>query len=330
MTASLERPPEITLAAIPPVHSNIYTPKDPFRSTVLQKRPITQASSPNRAWHVVLSLEGSKMAGKYRAGQSIGVLPAGRFAEPRLNYAHRSLDHKLRLYSIASASWGDDWKGETVSLAVKREIEEDSVTGELVFGEVSNLVCDAKPGDVLDITGPVGKSFLLPDDPLDHNYVFVATGTGIAPFRGMLIELCAQGFQREVWLIFGVPYSTDVLYHDEFLQLAEQHPNVRYITAVSREQKNPHGGKMYTNDRLQQYQDLLVPLLEKPETIMYMCGLKGMEFGIYKWLHLIRSNLVTRPADLSVEEIQALPVDSPAWGKIERERDKTRLLKETY
>ena len=162
------------------------------------------------------------MVGKYRIGQSVGVVPTGRFNDAEFNYAHEALNDKIRLYSITSACWGDDWKGETVSLCVKREIAEDAETGELVLGVDSNYICDAKPGDEMLITGPVGKSFLLPDNPLDYNYVFTATGTGIAPFVGMLVELFNQGFEREVWLVFGVPYSTDIMYHEEFLYFAER------------------------------------------------------------------------------------------------------------
>ena len=53
----------------------------------------------------------------------------------------------------------------------------------------------------------------------------------------MLIELCEQDFQRDIWLIFGVPYSTDVMYHDEFASMAERHANFHYVTSISREQK---------------------------------------------------------------------------------------------
>ena len=199
-----------------------------------------------------------------------------------------------------------------------------------MFGEVSNLICDAKPGDTLQITGPAGKGFLLPDAPLDHNYVFAATGTGIAPFRGMLMELFEQGFQKDVWLVFGVPYSTDVLYDEEFCRLAERHPNFYYITAVSREQKNSIGGKLYVQHRLQDSEDALVPLLANPETMFYMCGLKGMEFGIYQWLYRIGSKLVKVSDGMTADDIQALPRDAAAWTKIDRLRDKSRLLKETY
>ncbi len=330
MTSTILRPTGSDVRAVSETHINLYTPKTPFASTVLHKYRITDPSSPNFAWHVVLDIEGSQIAGQYRAGQSIGVVPSGRFAESNLNPAHRSLDHKIRLHSIASPCWGDDWKGKTVSLCVKREMGEDEQTGELVFGEASNLVCDAKPGDTVYITGPSGKGFLLPDDPMQHNYVFVATGTGIAPFRGMLIELFDQGYQGIVWLLFGVPYSTDLMYDEEFRYFAEWHPNFHYITAVSREQKNRDDQRLYVQHQMDEHRDTLVALLEKPETMLYMCGLKGMEFGIYKWLYRVGSSLMTLPEEMTVEEIQGLSRQDAAWTKIERSRQKARLLKETY
>ncbi len=330
ITSFLEKPADLLLMPIPETAVNIYTPKNPFPAEVLSKYRITDRSSPNYSWHVVLSLKGSKMAGKYRIGQSIGVVPEGRFNDPELNYVHEALNDKIRLYSITSACWGDDWAGTTVSLCVKREVKEDEETGKLVFGATSNYICDAKPSDEMLITGPVGKSFLLPDAPLDRDYVFVATGTGIAPFVGMLVELLNQGFEREVWLVFGVPYSTDIMYNEEFLYFAERHPNFHYVTAISREQLNARGDKLYVQDRLEEHQDTLVPLLEKPDTLFYMCGLKGMEYGIYPWLYRIGSNLVNLPEGLTVEDIQRLPRDAPEWTKIERVRDRKRLLKETY
>lgn len=270
------------------------------------------------------------MEGRYRIGQSIGVVPEGRFNDPKFNVMNRSLDSKIRLYSIASACWGDDWRGETVSLCVKREVDENEETGELVFGAASNFICDAQLGDRMQITGPVGKSFLLPENPLPHHYVFVATGTGIAPFRGMLIELFNQGFAGEAWLIFGVPYSTEVMYDEEFRQWSQNHPNFHYRTAISREQRNREGGKLYVQHRLEEEEERLIPLLRRPETRLYLCGLKGMEFGIYKWLYRIDSGLLSLPPGMTVEAIQAMTRESPDWMKVEKARDKERLFKETY
>ena len=87
---------------------------------------------------------------------------------------------------------------------------------------------------------------------------------------------------------------------------------------------------MYVQDRLAQYADQLVSLLNQPATLMYLCGLKGMEYGIYPWLYGIESNLVKLPDGLSIQDIQDLPRSSKEWPRIERARDKGRLFKETY
>ena len=329
------RPENISLFPIPDTTVNLYGKKNPFSAKVLDKYRISGSSSPNYCWHVVLDISGSQIAQNYRSGQSIGVIPSGRFNNAEFNQAHNQvrngkLAEKIRLYSIASSCWGDNWCGNTVSLCVKREIGEDADSGQLVMGSASNYICDAVIGDEITITGPVGKSFLLPDDPLNYSYVFAATGTGIAPYRSMLIELFNQGFQKEVWLFFGAPYSTDVMYDDEFRYLADLHPNFNYVTAISREQKNELGGRMYVQDRLIEYSEQLLPLLSQQTTLMYLCGLKGMEFGIYPWLYRINSNLVNLPKGMSDQDIQSLPTSAKEWSQIERARDKDRLFKETY
>ena len=330
MSSEIEKPEGLDLRPIPETAVNIYTPKNTFEATVVSKRRINDRSSPNYDWHIVFDIDGCEMEGQYRIGQSVGVIPDGRFNDPAMNHIHRGLNSKVRLYSIASASWGDTWDGKTVSICVKREMNEDPETGELVFGAASNYICDAKPGDKVQLTGPVGKSFLLPDDPLDHDYVFVATGTGIAPYRGMLIELFNAGIERNVWLIFGVPYSTDIMYEADFRYFDEAHANFKFITAISREQKNERGGKRYVQDALVENESELIPLLEKQSTMLYMCGLKGMEYGIYQWLARIDSDLISLPEGLDAQAVQELARDAAAWPTIERTRNKERLLKETY
>ena len=56
--------------------------------------------------------------------------------------------------------------------------------------------------------------------------------------------------------------------------------NFRVDYAVSREQTNDKGEKMYIQTRMAQYAEELWELLKKDNTYVYMCGLKGMEKGI--------------------------------------------------
>jgi ferredoxin--NADP+ reductase len=158
-------------------------------------------------------------------------------------------------------------------------IYQDSLTGEVRHGVASNYVCDLKVGDQVKLTGPAGNRFLLPEQFLDCHYVFIATGTGIAPFRGMLYQLFHHQFRGEAWLIFGVQYRGDILYEKEFRQ-HETQANFHFVTAISREETNSDGSKVYVQHRLLEYQNQLVPLMKQSNTQIYICGIAGMEKGI--------------------------------------------------
>lgn len=251
---------------------NIYKPKAPFKAKALENYPIVKEGAPGDTRHIVLDLSGGDMA--YIEGQSIGVVPPGTDANGK--------PHKLRLYSIASSRQGDDGNGRTVSFSIKRLEYKHPETGELVKGVCSNFLCDVAPGDEVMLTGPVGKSFLLPEDN-EATIILIATGTGIAPFRAFMIRLFEerQDFKGKVWLFFGVPTSSTILYHEDLEAYKEKlGDQFRVDYAVSREQKTDDGQKMYVQNRMAQYTDELWDLFQQPNTYTYICGLKGMEDGI--------------------------------------------------
>jgi ferredoxin--NADP+ reductase len=67
----------------------------------------------------------------------------------------------------------------------------------------------------------------------------------------------------------------------EFEKMQGDYPeNFRLDFAVSREQSNAKGEKMYIQTRMAEYAEELWQLLQKDNTFVYMCGLKGMEKGI--------------------------------------------------
>ena len=84
-------------------------------------------------------------------------------------------------------------------------------------------------------------------------------------------------------------YADTVLYDDEFRSYLDR-PNFRYITALSREaEKNPfpdevptRDNKMYVQVRMWQHRQEIRQSLENPDTIVYQCGLKGMEKGVFQ------------------------------------------------
>ena len=261
---------------LPDVELNIYSPKNPTEATIVENYVCSAESSPNIVRHITFDISGTELEGKVRVGQSIGILAPG------LN--EKGKPHKLRLYSVSSPSKGEGGKQNLISTTVKRAIDE--VDGVLYTGICSNYLANLKPGDKVRMTGPSGRRYLLPENAEDFNYVFFATGTGIAPFRGMILELFEAGLQGNVALVFGCPYRTDLLYPKYFKEMAEKNENFDYITCISREERRANGSKKYVQSAIEDHKDILGPILEKENTLIYLCGMKGMETGIYHNLAL--------------------------------------------
>ena len=256
---------------------NIYRPKNPYVGKCVDIYDLVEEGGIGTCRHMTFDLSEGDL--HYIEGQSIGIVPPGVDDKGKPN--------KLRLYSIASTRHGDNLDDKTVSLCVRKLEYEDPETGEHVEGTCSSFLCGLEPGDEVSITGPVGKEMLLPDDE-DANIVMIATGTGIAPFRAYLWRMFLEGdknpdynFKGLAWLFFGIPKTENILYKEKLEKLVEEHPdNFRMDYAISREQKNPEGGRMYIQHRIAEHADKLWELMQNPKTHTYICGLKGMEDGI--------------------------------------------------
>jgi ferredoxin--NADP+ reductase len=255
---------------------HLYKPAAPAIGRVV-KSEICTASKKAAGFvrHVEIDVSGTELVGKCIPGQSIGVIAPGVDA--------KGLTHKVRLYSLASPTGGESGDGTILSTTVKRTIDEHWENHTLFRGVCSNFLCDAQVGDALTLTGPAGRKFVLPADASNHDYIFFATGTGIAPFRGMLMDLLKQAPTSRVVLIMGSPYSSDLIYHAQFEAIAAKHPQFVYLPTISRED-NQGQGKLYVQDRLRTHGDLLRPMLSNGRTLVYICGIAGMELGIFQHL----------------------------------------------
>merc|ERR1711988_1655166 len=154
----------------------------------------------------------------------------------------------------------------------------------------SNYLCDAKPGTELALTGPAGKVMLMPEEKPETPIIMLATGTGIAPYRGFLRRLfventeAAEKFKGLAWLFLGVANSDALLYDEDWKAMQEKYPEkFRIDYALSREQKNKSGGKMYIQDKIEEYKEQVFDLMDNGAH-MYFCGLKGMMPGIQDML----------------------------------------------
>jgi ferredoxin--NADP+ reductase len=261
------------------VEVNTYRPNNPLTGKVISNHDLVAEGGVGIVQHIKFDIAGSKL--KYVEGQSIGIIPPGTDAKGKPN--------KLRLYSIASTRHGDDVDDTTVSLCV-RELEYKNDAGETIKGVCSSFLCALKPGDDVQITGPTGKEMLLPAEE-DTNVIMFATGTGIAPMRAYLWRMFKDNeraanpeynnYKGFAWLVFGVPQTANILYKQELEEMQEKYPeNFRLTYAISREQQNSEGGRMYIQHRVAENSVELWNMIKNPKTHTYICGLRGMEPGI--------------------------------------------------
>ena len=137
-------------------------------------------------------------------------------------------------------------------------------------GFMSNFLCDMKASSRILCQGPFGDFILRP--PM-RDTLFIATGTGIAPFRSMLHWLLADSSRHEnhkLWLLFGSRTQPDIYYHDEFLKLANEHANFHYMPTLSRGGPDWRGLRGYVQEH--------VPEIVQGCTDLraYICGLDKM------------------------------------------------------
>jgi len=166
-----------------------------------------------------------------------------------------------RSYSIANTPQQDD----TIEIACAY-VEGGVATG-LLFG--------MQVGDPILASGPYGLFVLKEERPA--RYLFIATGTGVTPYRSMLNDI-KERFKHshpelEVVLILGVRNSKELLFAEEFVAFAKANPRFKFYTCYSREtspvtQSFEHHGHV---------QDLLQSLNLAPlQDIVYLCGNPNM------------------------------------------------------
>ena len=258
---------------------NIYRPKTPYLGKCLSNDELVAEGGIGTVKHLKFDLSEGDL--HYLEGQSIGIIPDGE--------DEKGKPHKIRLYSIASTQHGDDVDDKTVSLCVRQLEYKDPESGEQVKGVCSTFLCNLDAGQKVKITGPVGKEMLLSDDP-NANIVMMGTGTGIAPFRAYLWRMFKDKekaanpdyqFNGKAWLIFGIPKTENILYKEELEEMQAKYPdNFELTYAISREQKNADGGRMYIQHRVAENAKRLWEMVQQDNTYVYICGLKGMEDGI--------------------------------------------------
>ena len=155
-------------------------------------------------------------------------------------------------------------------------------------------MCDLKVGDKVEVIGPFGASFLMPNHRRSH-IVMICTGTGSAPMRAMtewrrrlrqvprgdaVAAAAAQGFEPgRLLLFFGARTREELPYFGPLQKLPRDFIDIHF--AFSRTPGQP---KRHVQDVMRERAADLVPLLDDPNAYFYVCGLKAMEDGVLQAL----------------------------------------------
>ena len=259
-------------ASVPPwsaahAYTNLYGPKAPTTATVVGNFNCTEAGFANETHHIVLDL--GSMPFPVLEGQSIGIVPPGLDA--------RGKPHTARQYSVASPRNGERPGYNNVSLTVKRVTEDHQ--GQPVRGVASNYLCDLKVGDTVQVIGPFGTSFLMPNHPRS-NIVMICTGTGSAPMRAMTewrrrLRKSGRFESGKLMLFFGARTQQELPYFGPLQNLP--HDFIDINLAFSRTPGQP---KRYVQDLMRERAADLAALLKDGASHFYVCGLKSMEEGV--------------------------------------------------
>lgn len=136
------------------------------------------------------------------------------------------------------------------------------------MGPYSKWALSAKVGDPMQMTGPLG-AFVL-DRQSGRKKVFVATGTGIAPFYGMTKDYLLSGGTDDVTIYWGMRHEEDIFWQNDFEELARRYPNFRFILTVSQASEGWQGKRGHVGDHLFADEKNL------PAADIYLCGNKNM------------------------------------------------------
>lgn len=246
---------------------NLHGPKSPITAKVVGNVQVNEAGTDNETHHIVLDF--GSMPFPVLEGQSIGVIPPGADAQGKAHHA--------RQYSIASPRNGERAGYNNVSLTVKRVVEDHQ--GKAVKGVASNFLCDLKIGDEVQVIGPFGSSFLMPNHPNSH-IVMICTGTGSAPMRAMTewrrrLRQSGKFEGGKLLLFFGARTQQELPYFGPLQKLPKDFIDIHF--AFSRTPGQP---KRYVQDAMRERSADLANLLKDSNTHFYVCGLKSMEEGV--------------------------------------------------
>ncbi|MBL8923949.1 MAG: FAD-dependent oxidoreductase [Myxococcaceae bacterium] len=193
-----------------------------------------------------------------RVDQSPFLFEAGQWVQTILPLQDAQGRPLRRSYSIASPPEGTC----RFELAVTR-VED---------GPGSGFLHGADVGLTLDVKGPQG-TFIRPLETAAPS-LFIATGTGVAPFRAMIRHALGSGRTEPMWLLLGVRSPDELLYGDELSFLERTHPGFRFIPSLSRPPGGWGGRSGYVQTHVKELWTAFSA--QHSDAHAYICGVKKM------------------------------------------------------
>lgn len=152
-----------------------------------------------------------------------------------------------RSYSFSSAPGSDD-----ATFLIRN----------LPGGVMSGYLASAAPGDKVELTGPMGAFYLR---PIERPQLWLAGGTGLAPFLSMLDQVAATGSDHPITLYYAVTRAADLVELARVDELAEKIGNVTVITILAH-QDDDHPKKGFVTDHVTAEE------LNDGDVDVYLCG----------------------------------------------------------
>jgi ferredoxin--NADP+ reductase len=245
-----------------------YDISHPYKATIVKSERITDEDT-DEVRHIVLSIADATF--HFIEGQSVGVLVPGphQFGN----------EYHMRLYSIASSRQGENQDMLEISLCVRRCFYIDEVSGERYPGVASNYLCDARPGDTVNLTGPYGRHFMAPRDNT-CNMLMIGIGTGIAPFRAFMKYIYGERKQwkGQVRLFYGARTGMDLLYMNDKNGDLTNYYDEETFQAFKALSPRPHTDEPEQVEKtIEEHAQEVWALIKDPKTYVYVSGLTRLE-----------------------------------------------------
>lgn len=235
---------------------NLYGVSRPATGTVQGNYRLTADKADSDVRHIILDLGSQHFP--VLEGQSVGIAPPGTDSAGR--------PYRIRLYSVSSPRDGERPNTNNLSLTVKRE----------AGGICSNYLCDLERGAKVNLTGPFGSTFLMPEDR-DAHLLMICTGTGSAPFRAFTMrrQRATNPAEGGMTLFFGARSPDSLPYFGPLKKVSDAVLAKHF--AFSRV---PGAEKNYVQDSMRAEAARVARIIGSDGAHVYVCGLREMESGV--------------------------------------------------